>query len=90
MHKAVRHLAAATGVLVAAGVLPIVVTAPAEASPKDCASFLAGAGYKVGPKVRAACSATMGLGTPDIATCLARLGSLGVRVDLAQEACFRA
>ncbi|MFI0150886.1 hypothetical protein [Streptomyces lydicus] len=55
MSNAIRRLAAAAGVVLAAGALPIIASAPAQANTKHCTTYLAD-GYKVGPKVRQACS----------------------------------
>ncbi|GGW90948.1 hypothetical protein GCM10010341_10060 [Streptomyces noursei] len=86
MCKAVRRLAAATGVLVVAGALPLVVTAPAQATPQQCESFLAEAGYKVGPKVRTMCGFGGGP-IKDYVGCYTGLMSLGVKERLAEVAC---
>ncbi|GGU56484.1 hypothetical protein GCM10010211_21700 [Streptomyces albospinus] len=55
MRRAIRRLAATTGVPVAAGALPIVATAPAYADTAQCAAYLSHLGYKVGPNVVSAC-----------------------------------
>ncbi|PBC82404.1 hypothetical protein SAMN05428945_3014 [Streptomyces sp. 2224.1] len=91
MHKAIRRLAAATGVLVAAGALPIVATAPAQATTKQCTSFLAEGGYKVGPKVRAACKMTGEGGlierNNNVPFCQAYLITIKVDSRIAERAC---
>ncbi|MGW9173921.1 hypothetical protein [Streptomyces decoyicus] len=91
MHNAMRRLAAATGVLVAAGALPIVATAPAQATTKQCTSFLAEAGYKVGPNVRSACGLA---GTGDwmtrhanVGICQGMLKAIRVKPEHADKAC---
>lgn len=94
MRNAVRRLATATGVLVAAGALPIVVSAPAQAATKQCETFLADAGYKIGPKVHSACRSA-GEGNPIVRTsmqpyCTLHLRTLGVKVAIADAACWRA
>ncbi|WP_405409868.1 hypothetical protein [Streptomyces decoyicus] len=91
MHNAIRRFAAATGVLVAAGALPIVATAPAQATTKQCTSFIAEGGYKVGPKVRAACKMTGEGGfierNNNIPFCQISLTMLKVKPVIAERAC---
>ncbi|QZY16014.1 hypothetical protein [Streptomyces decoyicus] len=92
MCNTVRRLGAATGVLLAACALPIVATAPAQATTKQCESFLAGAGYKVGPKVHSACKDSASGGNYDTShlECVVQMVALGIRNDLADIACTRA
>ncbi|MFI9046515.1 hypothetical protein [Streptomyces sp. NPDC053427] len=92
MRKAVRRLAAATGVLVAGAALPLVVTAPAQAATKQCTSYLAGKGYIVGPKVRAACAyaADINNGPERTMICTGKLHNIGVTFQHGSEACGRA
>ncbi|MEW2439199.1 hypothetical protein AB0952_34500 [Streptomyces caniferus] len=91
MHNAIRRLAAAAGVLMAAGALPIVATAPAQATTKQCTSFIAEGGYKVGPKVRAACKMTGEGGfimrNNNVPFCQASLLTLKVKPVIAERAC---
>ncbi|REK88292.1 hypothetical protein DY245_22175 [Streptomyces inhibens] len=75
----------------AAGALPIVATAPAHATTKQCTSFLADFGYTVGPKVRSACSLA---GTGDWITrhgnvgfCQGILTAIRVKPEHANKAC---
>lgn len=89
MRRTAHRLAAVTATLVAAAALPIVATTPAQATTKQCKTFLAEAGYKVGPKVHAACSVGSGI-VQNYAACLAGLMSLNVRTHVAEVACERA
>ncbi|TXC99191.1 hypothetical protein [Streptomyces sp. ISID311] len=92
MRNAARRLAGATGILVIAGALPLVATAPAQATTKQCTSFLAEAGYKVGPKVRQACG-LVGTGgwitrNANVAPCQGILELVHVKPDHAGKACY--
>ncbi|WP_310716439.1 hypothetical protein [Streptomyces lydicus] len=89
MRKAARRLATATATLVAAGALPILAAAPAQATTKQCETFLAGAGYKVGPKVHNNCAIGSG-SLQNYGACLTGLLSLKIRYDLADIACQQA
>ncbi|UZJ31380.1 hypothetical protein [Streptomyces endophytica] len=91
MLKTTRRLAAATGVLLTAATLPLVATGSAQATTKQCTSFIAEGGYKVGPKVRAACKMTGEGGfivrNNNIPFCAASLTSLGIKWVISQRAC---
>ncbi|MFE1767841.1 hypothetical protein ACFW81_26950 [Streptomyces angustmyceticus] len=91
MRNTIRRLAAATGALVVAGALPIVATTPAQATTKQCTSFIAEGGYKVGPKVRAACKMTGEGGfierNNNLPFCEASLVALKVKPVIAERAC---
>ncbi|MFE0190901.1 hypothetical protein, partial [Streptomyces sp. NPDC058989] len=91
MRNSIRRLAAATGVLVAAGALPIVATAPAHATTKQCTSFIAEGGYTVGAKVRSACKMTGEGGFitrhTNIPYCQIALTALSVKPAIAERAC---
>ncbi|MFF4949826.1 hypothetical protein [Streptomyces chattanoogensis] len=91
MRKAVRRIAAATGVLVAGAALPLVVTAPAQATTKACESYLASKGYVVGPKADQACSIAGSHqdATTDLIVCSSKLMFIGVKSADSGEACFR-
>ncbi|GAB7033525.1 hypothetical protein AB0G35_01820 [Streptomyces sp. NPDC021749] len=90
MHKAVRLLASATVVAVAAGALPIVASAPAQANTRHCTTYLAD-GYTVGPKARQACS-LVGSGnilvrSANLSLCRIILGQIHVKPEHAMKAC---
>ncbi|MCF3125501.1 hypothetical protein IPZ68_38280 [Streptomyces arenae] len=77
-----------------AGVLavPVATAAPASAASHACTDFVKWGGYKVGPKVKAACKgAAKGAGTPaswiNVAACKAIMATLGVRESVANDAC---
>jgi hypothetical protein len=50
-----KRMAAAAGVVVAAGALPILAASPASATQSACTNYVATHGYFAGPKVKAAC-----------------------------------
>ncbi|WP_159045868.1 hypothetical protein [Streptomyces sp. WM6372] len=80
----------AVGVLAAtfaAAALPIVVASPASADQGDCQYYLHEAGYKVGPKIEAACESGDQFSPTAYGSCLMGLLNIGVRVDHAQSAC---
>ncbi|MEV0410887.1 hypothetical protein AB0I68_08770 [Streptomyces sp. NPDC050448] len=83
----------AVGILAAtfaAAALPIMAASPASADQGDCQLSLIDAGYKVGPKVEAACQAGARFSPTAYGTCLMGLLDIGVRADHAQLACGRA
>lgn len=92
MRNALRRLAAATGVLVAGAALPLVVTAPAQASTGDCTAYLSSKGYIVGKRVLAVCEdwAASPMGATPPLPCMKPLHSLGVKWSHAEAACNRA
>ncbi|MFC9932053.1 hypothetical protein [Streptomyces sp. NPDC127190] len=89
----VKRVAAAAGVLVAAGALPILVASPASATQGACTNYVASHGYFAGTKVKAACGhAALFSGIEKVANpfCLVGLAQLGVHGDVTQAACLRA
>jgi len=81
--KARRALATAF-VTVAAGLLPMVASAPAQASSVDCMQYLSDRGYIVGPKVRSVCNK----GDWDqMPLCPGRFISMGINGNHAYTAC---
>ncbi|MEX2972595.1 hypothetical protein [Streptomyces sp. C184] len=92
MRKSIRRIAAATGVLMAGAALPLVVTAPAQASTADCTAYLSSKGYIVGKKVLTVCddwAHSIGGAIPPL-PCMQPLERLGVKASHAEEACNRA
>ncbi|MEU8682660.1 hypothetical protein [Streptomyces sp. NPDC048611] len=92
MRKSMRRTAAATGVLLAGAMLPLVATAPAQASTADCTAYLSSKGYIVGKKVLTVCedwATSLGGATPPL-PCMQPLQRLGVKASHAEEACNRA
>ncbi|MER5941252.1 hypothetical protein ABT121_28475 [Streptomyces sp. NPDC001928] len=82
MSKLRSKLAAATGLVLAAGVLPVIFAAPAQATPYHCMKYLDDKGYRVGPKVEGACNLDEG-------SCILELGKLHVAQAVKLEACYR-
>ncbi|KPC58952.1 hypothetical protein ADL29_37955 [Streptomyces chattanoogensis] len=76
----------------AGAALPLVVTAPAQADPTDCAVYLATKGYKVGNLVKGICETYANNpthSTPPI-PCMKDFHRIGVKWSHAEEACNRA
>ncbi|ORT61774.1 hypothetical protein BKD26_01745 [Streptomyces sp. CB03238] len=73
-------------VTVAAGFIPLVAAAPAQASPASCESYLRSTGrYVIGPQIKAGCSYSR-FGSHVI--CQAKLVGIGVRPTDATAACL--
>jgi hypothetical protein len=86
-----KRILATVGVVVTAGIAPLMVASPASANVNQCAGIVATYGYDVGPKVKAACAyhATLppvGDPTPH-PLCLLGLEKIGVREAVAKSAC---
>ncbi|MCG0064026.1 hypothetical protein ACWDUC_25655 [Streptomyces tricolor] len=89
----VKRMAAAAGVMVAAGALPILVASPASASQSACTNYVASHGYFAGPKVKAACdypALDTGLFKIGHPACLLGLEKIGVKSEVSNQACKRA
>ncbi|MFI9061498.1 hypothetical protein ACIGQE_06435 [Streptomyces sp. NPDC053429] len=71
----------------AAAALPLVAASPASADQGDCEYSLHEAGYRIGPKVEAACKSGAEFSATAYSTCLFSLLNIGVRSDHAQRAC---
>ncbi|ANP48526.1 hypothetical protein J2Z21_005784 [Streptomyces griseochromogenes] len=71
-----------TGLALAAGTLPLIFAGTAQASAFDCMKYLDSKGYRVGPKVEAACNLDEG-------SCILELGKLHVAQPVKLEACYR-
>jgi hypothetical protein len=84
----IRRAITALTVVAAAGVVPLVTAAPAQADQIDCVNYLRGKGYDIGPRVRNACDNVESLA--DKITCQTSLIGIGVRANHALEACVRA
>ncbi|MFJ3229697.1 hypothetical protein [Streptomyces sp. NPDC086787] len=88
-----KRMAAAAGVVLAAGALPILVASPASATQSSCSNYVAGHGYLVGPKVKAACShgaIDTGLGKAANPACVVALARIDVKSAVSVPACVRA
>ncbi|GGW18292.1 hypothetical protein GCM10018980_46910 [Streptomyces capoamus] len=88
-----KRMAAAAGVAVVAGTLPILVASPASATQSACTSYVANHGYFAGPKVKAACDyAALDTGLFKMANpaCLLQLAKVGVKSEVSDPACKRA
>jgi hypothetical protein len=85
VRKAMKQVAAAIGTLVAASTLPLLIAAPAQATPYQCGQYLDDHGYVVGPGVVQACSANDSPGS-DIG-CVVGLMNLKVTQADAEAAC---
>lgn len=83
-----RRVIAAVSVTAAAGVLPLLAATPASAHRFDCYQYVMDAGYKVGPKVMAACDNRSFQGLPSTA-CLSGLSKLKIQWVVYFEACKR-
>ena len=82
-----KRILAAVGVVVAAGVVPLVTATEASATPSACVNYIGSHGYRVGPKVKAACNnAPYFHGIPNPA-CVVPLVQLRVNPDYATTAC---
>jgi hypothetical protein len=80
----------ALSVIAAAGVVPLVTAAPAQADQIDCVNYLSSKGYQIGPRVRSACSiAAWPLGVANPA-CVSLLVNIQVTLSHAGSACKRA
>ncbi|MGW0764233.1 hypothetical protein [Streptomyces sp. NPDC002676] len=91
--QSVKRMAAAASVVVAAGALPLISATPASAAWDDCASYIASHGYRVGPKVTAACSHSAldtGIGRMPNPICEVGLVKIHVKDEVASAACRRA
>ncbi|MFC7305540.1 hypothetical protein ACFQVC_15075 [Streptomyces monticola] len=82
-----KRLLAAVGVTAAAGVVPVVAAAPAQADQMDCAQYLKGAGYVVGSKAKGACRVGSQGGPVNWMGCDARLVTIGVSSAHSTRAC---
>jgi hypothetical protein len=85
---------AAAGITAAAVLTPVVTATPAAAYDYagPCWNYVGDHGYRVGPKVQAACEYGA-LQVPIWAAnpnCMLALTQIGVALDVAQEACRRA
>ncbi|MFC8919645.1 hypothetical protein ACFT5C_28225 [Streptomyces sp. NPDC057116] len=81
-----KRVLMAGSVLVAAGFLPVMAAAPAQASPTTCEIYLQSTGrYVLGPKIFLACDYAK-FGTHMI--CQARLLAIGVRPSDVVPACM--
>ncbi|MFJ6781049.1 hypothetical protein [Streptomyces yangpuensis] len=88
MSKARRiiGMAAATAM---AGVLPVLVASPAQATSGDCQNYMRNLGYTVGSGVVGACDLGEG-GFIGEQGCFARMLQMGVKYDDTREACYQA
>ncbi|MET9404922.1 hypothetical protein ABZX90_03880 [Streptomyces sp. NPDC002935] len=89
-----RRAVTALSVAAAAGVVPLVMAAPASATTAECRSYVAWIGYNVGPKVTAACehhhiTTPLG-GRVANPACYVALVNAGLKADEADSACRRA
>ncbi|CAL9444330.1 hypothetical protein [Streptomyces sp. enrichment culture] len=84
----IRRAITALTVVAAAGVVPLMTAAPAQADQIDCVEYLRGKGYEIGPRVRAACDTDGSMG--GTIWCNTSLIALGVRGSHASAACSRA
>ncbi|MFI6564531.1 hypothetical protein [Streptomyces sp. NPDC050534] len=76
--------------LVAAGVVPLLTATSASAAQSNCVNYIGNHGYRVGPKVKAACSnGRIAPGQPN-PYCEYDLVAAGVKNGDAYEACVRA
>lgn len=90
MRKQVRRLTAGMAVLVAGAALPLVATAPAQASnatASQCINYLRQQGFLTGPKVHEACYAAAGMRSGGYEKCSNTLVALGVHHHHTQKAC---
>ncbi|GAA4998438.1 hypothetical protein GCM10023335_10020 [Streptomyces siamensis] len=77
----------------AAGLVPLVTATAAQADHSTCVNYIGNHGYRVGPKVKAACNnkaLDMPIGKVANPFCLKGLLTIHVRNDDAQAACKRA
>jgi hypothetical protein len=84
MRSIIQRAAAATGVAVVASTLPLVMAAPASATPAQCADFLKREGHVVGSGVKHACKRGADFG--GWAFCYNELLALRVKSDDADRA----
>ncbi|MEU6460669.1 hypothetical protein [Streptomyces sp. NPDC046976] len=85
-----KRMAAAAGVVIAAGALPILVAAPASATQSACTNYVAGHGHLAGSKVKAACehgAIDTGIGKMANPVCVTDLAQLNVKSDVSTPAC---
>ncbi len=85
---------AAAGITAAAVLTPVATATPAAAYDyaSPCWNYVGNHGYRVGPKVEAACeyeALRLPVWTPN-PNCMRGLTQIGVALDVAQEACRRA
>ncbi len=81
-----RRLGSVIGVAIAAASIPLAAALPAQATAEDCTTYLAGAGYIVGPQVENSCN--LGAGPfPKPEFCITGLQSLDVAPNHASAAC---
>lgn len=81
-----KRMAAAAGVAVAAGALPILLASPASATQSACSNYVASHGYFAGPKVKVACGHEhLPVGANPL--CLNGLAIIGVDSTTALHAC---
>ncbi|MFD0368324.1 hypothetical protein [Streptomyces sp. NPDC127114] len=86
MGTKLQRLFAAASLTAAVIVIPVATATSAQATPAQCESYLRGAGYVVGPKVKAACR--NGAQVPTGHTvCLGGLVAIGVQAAHANRAC---
>ncbi|MGW3267357.1 hypothetical protein [Streptomyces sp. NPDC001056] len=88
-----KRMAAAAGVAVVAGALPILVASPASATQSACTNYVADHGYFAGAKVKAACghgAIDTGIGKVANPVCVTDLAQIGVKSDVSLAACKRA
>ncbi|MFF8727363.1 hypothetical protein ACF073_12850 [Streptomyces sp. NPDC015171] len=87
-------MAAAAGVVVATGALPILMATPASASQSACSNYVASHGYYAGAKVKEACgygAIKVPIGDPVPSPgCQLGLGKLNIKGDVITAACRRA
>ncbi|MBL1105025.1 hypothetical protein JK361_10545 [Streptomyces sp. 5-8] len=88
-----KRMAAAAGVVVAAGALPILVASPASATQGACTNYVASHGYFAGPKVKEACShgaIKTPFGSWPNPACTLGLAQLNIKNAVSDPACSRA
>lgn len=88
-----KRVLSVVGVMAAAGVMPLVTATTASADQIACVDYVGSHGYRVGPKVRAACSHEAlfsGAAKSPNPKCLVGLADIGVSAGVSGPACRRA
>ncbi|WP_138959725.1 hypothetical protein [Streptomyces sp. YIM 121038] len=86
----IKYALAAAGVTAAVSIVPLVAAAPASAKAWDCMSYLDHKGYKVGTKVRSACTTGASSNPVHHGQCALILTVAGVKSAHGTEACILA
>lgn len=86
----VKRILATVGVVVAAGVVPLITASSASANVAQCTGIVHDYGYAVGAKVTTACTygkLHTGLGTTPNPLCVSKLIQVGVSDSVSKLAC---